>query len=71
MTQLNEGTFHRGIGYSINYLGDGKWRWKLHPDLKFGSEATPIICGEISGTRDEAATEAKKAIDTHFGQSSN
>jgi hypothetical protein len=66
MVQLDEGSFHRGVGYSITDLGSGKWRWKLHPKLKPTSELTPIISGEISGTCDVAAAAAKAAIDKHL-----
>jgi hypothetical protein len=60
-------TVHRGIGYSISDLGDGKWRWKLHPKKEPGrSEMTSIISGDIVGTRDEAIEAAKKAIDAQL-----
>jgi hypothetical protein len=71
MTQLPEGAFYRGIGYSVSDLGNGKQRWKLHPKLKFGNEATPIISEEISGTYDDAVAAAKKTIDLHPERSAN
>lgn len=63
---MNGSTEHRGVGYSITDLGNGNWRWKLHPKKKAQGamvEVTPITSGEISGTRDEAVAAAKRAIE--------
>ena len=63
---------YRGVNYSVtDYLGNGKWRWKLHPTLKPGSEVTPSISGELCETRDEAVAAAQKAIDTHPNRDPN
>ena len=63
---LEGSTFYRGVGYSINALGDGQWRWKLHsPKNGPGwNEAAPVESGDIVGTRDDAIAAAKNAIDT-------
>lgn len=60
---------HRGIGFSISALAESKWRWKLHPTKPtHGSECEsgPIISGEVSGAREDAATAAMKAIDARL-----
>jgi hypothetical protein len=64
MTNLTE---HRGVGFSISELGEGRYRWKLHPKkptpVPDVITLTKIESGEVSGTWDDAVAEARKAID--------
>jgi len=52
---------YKGILYSIADLGNGKWRWKLHPKL-VPNQVSTIVSGEAD-SHDDAITEAEAAID--------
>ncbi len=67
---MNGSTKYRGIGYSTTNLGNGRWRWTLHPEKEVGV-LTSVIFGEIAGTRDKAVAAAKKEIDTQMSKNSN
>lgn len=58
--ELDGSPFHRGVGYWIADLGNGKWQWKLHPKLKPASELAPIISGEISGRMMRLSRQPKR-----------
>jgi hypothetical protein len=53
---------YRGIAYSVSDNGNGRWSWKLHPELIPGISRT-IPSGEVIGTWDEAIAAAEMAID--------
>ncbi len=65
---MTNSTEHRGVGFSISKLGDDRYRWKLHPKkptpVPGAITFTKIESGEVSGTWDEAAAEARIAVDT-------
>jgi hypothetical protein len=58
---------HRGVPFSIEDKGDGKWGWKLHPYLVV-PKMRSIISGEASGTLQDAIATAEAAIDGELGK---
>jgi hypothetical protein len=57
---------YRGVTFSVAEIDDvpAKWRWSLRPTKVFGS-INHIEGGQVLGTRAEAESTARKAIETN------
>lgn len=56
---------HRGVQYSIEALGEQRWRWEISPPtcvLGLAEEA-----GEIEGAHSDAVRAAHRAIEQQIG----
>jgi hypothetical protein len=54
--------YYHGVEYTVIEFGDRRWSWVLRP-----REATTVLghspSGQVMGTRSDAVTAAKRAID--------
>lgn len=58
---------HQGVMYSVQPLGEHRWRWDVSPPkcVLGMSEET----GEVEGDQSDAICAARKAIEVQVGQS--
>jgi hypothetical protein len=62
-TPLADKNGYRGIEYGVNEKENGIWQWNYYPKLERG----PKESGTIKGTREEAVSACKAAIDKWLG----
>jgi hypothetical protein len=60
------GKGHKGIEYDLTDLRDGKWSWDFYPKKDDGAAQS----GETKGTREQAETACKSAIDAWLSRNS-
>ena len=54
---------YKGVEYGVQPDGPGKWKWATYPKIGSGIAHKR---GRVSGTREDAVTECKAAIEKAF-----
>ena len=57
---------HRGVMYSVESLGEQRWRWEVSPPKSMRGLKNKI--GEIKGDQADAIRAAHKAIEAQVGR---
>jgi hypothetical protein len=56
-------SIYRGIEYGVELDDHGDWRWAFYPKIGLGMKNS----GKVKGTREQAISACKAAIDKFLG----